>query len=105
MDKDKFEQDKDLIDDSLEFCADIQRYYPHRMYASANPVRFLSAVLFYILQNASIYTDLYGKALYHPIQTFYLQEDFSYMSLLFSSLLQLCHRQSCKATYLYFPYF
>ena len=27
MDKDKFEQDKDLIDDSLEFCADIQRYY------------------------------------------------------------------------------
>ena len=27
MDEDKFEQDKDLIEDSLELCADIKRYY------------------------------------------------------------------------------
>ena len=27
MDDNKFEQNKDLIDDSLEFCADIHRYY------------------------------------------------------------------------------
>jgi len=27
MDDNKFEKDKDIIDDSLEFCADIKRYY------------------------------------------------------------------------------
>lgn len=27
MDEDKFEQDKDLIEDSLELCADIKKYY------------------------------------------------------------------------------